>query len=84
MFQKSDLVLLTKVDLLPYLEVRVEQVLDSLSRVMPNPVMFPVSARTGEGISRWVQWLGERRIESRLPDRRQRRSPRPPVHDASS
>jgi len=79
MFQKADLVLLTKIDLLPYLEVRVEHVLDSLSRVMPRPVMLPVSARTGEGMFRWMQWLGERRSQSPLLDLRSPAAPRSPV-----
>lgn len=79
MFRKADLVLLTKIDLLPHLEVRVERILDSLSRVMPRPVMFPVSAQTGEGIFRWTQWLGERRPQSAaLEASRPRPSPSPP------
>jgi len=79
MFRKADLVLLTKIDLLPHLEVRVERILDFLSRVMPRPVMFPVSAWTGEGIFRWTQWLGERRIEPPvLAAPRPRPSPPPP------
>ena len=78
MFRKADLVLLTKIDLLPHLEVRVERILDSLARVMPRPVMFPVSAQTGEGIFRWIQWLGERRPQSALLAA-PRPSPSPPL-----
>jgi len=66
MFRKADLVLLTKIDLLPHLEVRVDRILDSLARVMPRPVMYPVSAQTGEGIFRWTQWLGEQGPQSTL------------------
>jgi hydrogenase nickel incorporation protein HypB len=61
MFRKADLVLLTKVDLLPHLDFRTEAVLDALARVMPNPAGFRVSARSGEGIAEWVRWLAERR-----------------------
>jgi hydrogenase nickel incorporation protein HypB len=61
MFRKADLVLLTKVDLLPHLDFRTEAVMDALARVMPNPTVFQVSARTGEGIPQWVGWLAERR-----------------------
>jgi hydrogenase nickel incorporation protein HypB len=57
MFRKADLVLLTKVDLLPYLDVRVERIDEALSQVMPNPVMLPVSARTGVGLDEWIAWL---------------------------
>jgi hydrogenase nickel incorporation protein HypB len=61
MFRKADLVLLTKVDLLPHLEVRVEAIEDALARVMPKPALLKVSARTGEGIDAWIGWLRSRR-----------------------
>ena len=52
MFRKADLVLLTKVDLLPHLDFSVEAVEDALARVMPRPELLRVSARTGEGVRR--------------------------------
>jgi hydrogenase nickel incorporation protein HypB len=61
MFRKADLVLLTKVDLLPHLDFRVEAVLDALARVMPQPEVLRLSARTGEGIAGWIAWLESRR-----------------------
>jgi hydrogenase nickel incorporation protein HypB len=58
MFRGAELVLLTKVDLLYYLpDVRVSAIEDALSRVMPEPRMIQVSARTGVGIDRWLEWL---------------------------
>jgi hydrogenase nickel incorporation protein HypB len=57
MFRKADLVLLTKVDLLPHLDYRVDAVLDALSRAMPQPAVLRVSARTGEGVAEWISWL---------------------------
>lgn len=58
MFRKADLVLLTKIDLLPHLpEVRVAAIEAALAQVMPMPLLIPVSARTGEGVDRWVAWL---------------------------
>jgi hydrogenase nickel incorporation protein HypB len=58
MFQKADLVLVTKVDLLPHLpNVRIDAIRENLSKVMPVPRMIPVSAFTGEGIGHWIQWL---------------------------
>jgi hydrogenase nickel incorporation protein HypB len=58
MFLKADLVLITKIDLLPYLpEIRIEAIADALARVMPRPAFLPVSARTGEGMDRWTEWL---------------------------
>jgi hydrogenase nickel incorporation protein HypB len=57
MFRAADLVVITKVDLLPHLDVDVAAILDNLSRVMPRPNAIQVSARTGEGIAQWTGWL---------------------------
>jgi len=57
MFQKADLVLLTKVDLIPHLDFDVAAVEDALARVMPSASLMKVSARTGEGIGEWLGWL---------------------------
>ena len=63
MFQKADLVLLTKIDLLPHLpEIDVAAIRANLAIVMPVPRMMPVSARTGDGIDRWIQWLEALRV----------------------
>jgi hydrogenase nickel incorporation protein HypB len=62
MFRAADLVLLTKGDLLPHLpDVDPERIRDGLAHVMPEPRMLVVSARTGEGIDAWVEWLEARR-----------------------
>lgn len=58
MFRKADLVVITKIDLLPFLgDVSIEAIADALGRVMPEPRSIAVSARTGEGIDRWMEWL---------------------------
>jgi hydrogenase nickel incorporation protein HypB len=63
MFRKADLVLITKIDLLPHLpDVRIDSIADALGRVMPRPLYFPVSARTGEGMDRWLEWLEHLRV----------------------
>jgi len=67
MFKAADLVLLTKCDLLPHLDVRVEAVLDGLRRVMPRPRAIQFSARTGLGMPEWLSWLEEQR--ARVPSR---------------
>lgn len=57
-FRKADLVLLTKIDLLPALpQIRVELIEENLTYVMPKPAMIRVSATTGEGIDQWIRWL---------------------------
>jgi len=58
MFQHADVVLITKIDLLPHLpHISVPAIESSLEQVMPNPVVFQVSALTGEGIGDWLTWL---------------------------
>lgn len=64
MFRKADLVLLTKVDLLPHLPgIRIETIQENLAQVMPNPRLLPLSATTGEGMPAWLDWLAARRVE---------------------
>ncbi len=66
MFHKADLVLMTKIDLLPHLpHVRPERISESIARVMPSARVIEVSAVTGEGIESWVQWLLS--VERTLP-----------------
>jgi len=57
MFRRADLVLLTKTDLAPYLDVDIAAILDNLSRVMPEPNVIAVSAKTGIGVAEWLGWL---------------------------
>lgn len=61
MFRRADLVLLTKVDLVPYLDVDLAAIHDALAHVMPEPRVIAVSGKTGEGIDAWLAWLDARR-----------------------
>jgi len=61
MFRKADLVLLTKCDLVPHLEVDLRKIEDALARVMPEPKLIRVSARTGEGLGPWKAWIEAKR-----------------------
>lgn len=73
MFRKADLVLVTKVDLLPYLPgISVERIRDHLARVNPEPRVIEVSATTGQGVDAWLDWLA-----ARAPTRRDGRGPHP-------
>ena len=57
MFLKADLVLITKVDLLPHLDVSLATIKGNLAKVMPEPLALAVSAKTGDGIAEWADWL---------------------------
>jgi hydrogenase nickel incorporation protein HypB len=60
MFRKADLVVLTKIDLVPHLGVDLGAIEDALAHTMPEPRMIAVSARSGEGMDRWLAWLDAR------------------------
>jgi hydrogenase nickel incorporation protein HypB len=57
MFRACELVLVNKIDLLPHLEYDVERLLYNIDQVHPDVETILVSARTGEGIDTWREWL---------------------------
>ena len=61
MFHHADLVVLTKTDLLPVLDFDWAALKEALVRVIPAPRLIAVSARSGEGMGAWVEWLEARR-----------------------
>ena len=58
MFRACELVLINKIDLLPHLDFSLERFLANLDRVNPGVEHMLVSARTGEGVHAFAQWLG--------------------------
>jgi hydrogenase nickel incorporation protein HypB len=65
MFKAADLVLVTKCDLVPHLDVDLAKLHDALARVMPRPKVIEVSARTGAGMAGWIGWVEELRAALR-------------------
>ena len=57
MFRACELVLVNKIDLLPYLDYDVDAFLENLDQVHPGVEHLLVSARTGEGMDAWRAWL---------------------------
>src|SRR4051812_17372882 len=57
MFRACDLVVINKIDLLPHLDVSVERLEANVQAVHPGVPTMRVSARTGEGIEGWREWL---------------------------
>ena len=56
-FHAADLMLLSKTDLLPYVEFDVERCRAEARRVNPRLRVLALSARTGEGLGAWYDWL---------------------------
>jgi hydrogenase nickel incorporation protein HypB len=57
MFQEADCLLVTKMDLAPYLEIDLEQIENNVRQMNPNVTIIPVSAKTGDGLNLWFDWV---------------------------
>jgi hydrogenase nickel incorporation protein HypB len=57
MFRAVDMVVVNKVDLLPYLDFDMDKFLANLKAVNPTATVIHASARTGEGVEEWCAWL---------------------------
>ncbi|MBB1488693.1 hydrogenase nickel incorporation protein HypB [Oceanospirillum sediminis] len=71
MFHAADLMLLNKVDLLPHLDFDVDACIEYARRVNPNIQVIQVSARSGEGMDEWLEWIQQQRragLEQQLAD----------------
>jgi hydrogenase nickel incorporation protein HypB len=57
MFRVSDLLLLNKCDLLPYLDFDANLAVENARRVNPNIQVIRISATSGEGMDEWLEWI---------------------------
>jgi hydrogenase nickel incorporation protein HypB len=60
MFRSCELVVVNKMDLLPYLDFDLDGFVGNLREVNPAAEVLFVSARTGEGVDAWCDWLRAR------------------------
>jgi hydrogenase nickel incorporation protein HypB len=57
MFRACELVVVNKIDLLPYVDVDLDRLLYNIDQVHPDVERIVLSAKTGEGIEAWRHWL---------------------------
>lgn len=57
MFHAAELMILNKIDLLPYLDFDVEKCIDYARRINPRIKVLQLSVKTGQGMNEWLQWL---------------------------
>ena len=57
MFTEADVVLVNKIDVLPYFDFNLNAFSDAVGGLNPSARIFPVSAKTGEGLEPWFSWL---------------------------
>ena len=58
-FQVCDALIINKIDVLPYFDFDMEKVVAYAKMRNPKLEIFPISAKTGEGVDAWCQWLRE-------------------------
>ena len=57
MFSICDVLLINKIDVMPYFDFDLEACKKYAAKLNPNIKIIPISARTGEGIDAWTDWL---------------------------
>ncbi|HEX3262843.1 MAG TPA: hydrogenase nickel incorporation protein HypB [Solirubrobacterales bacterium] len=65
MFRTCELILVNKIDLLPHLDIDLDRLVANIESVNPTATVLPVSAKTGEGVEAWRDWLA--RVGRRAP-----------------
>ena len=56
-FTVCDVLLINKIDVLPYFDFEMKKVIKNTIMLNPNLKIIPISAKTGEGIDEWCEWL---------------------------
>ncbi|MBD5485894.1 MAG: hydrogenase nickel incorporation protein HypB [Lachnospiraceae bacterium] len=59
MFSICDVVLINKIDVLPYFDFDMEKCKEYIHMRNPQAKIIPICAKTGEGIEEWAKWLAE-------------------------
>jgi len=60
-FRASQVAIINKIDLLPYIEFDLDRCVNYARQVNPNIQIFQVSALTGKGLADWYEWLAQTR-----------------------
>jgi len=56
-FRESSVLLINKIDLLPYVDCNINKIKKSSYRINPDLTIFEVSCKTQEGLSQWCRWI---------------------------
>lgn len=59
MFREADCLLITKMDLAPYLEIDLQRLEANVRQINPRVTLIPVSAKSGVGLQAWFDWVRE-------------------------
>ncbi|RUL48633.1 hydrogenase nickel incorporation protein HypB [Lysinibacillus antri] len=57
MFKRTDITIINKIDLLPYVSFNLEEADRDLKQINPKAQLKTLSAKTGEGMNEWINWI---------------------------
>lgn len=57
MFQEADCLLITKIDLVPYVDIDLNRIINNVRQINPHVEIIAVSTKTGEGLEDWFNWV---------------------------
>lgn len=57
MFRRTDVTIINKIDLLPYVSFNLEEAVRNLNEINPQAQLKALSAKTGEGMEEWINWI---------------------------
>jgi hydrogenase nickel incorporation protein HypB len=57
MFQEADCLIITKLDLAPHLDIDLERLEANVRSMNPDVTIIALSAKTGEGLEAWLNWV---------------------------
>ena len=57
MFTVCDCLIVNKIDVMPYFDFDFEAMCERAKKLNPNIEIIPISAKTGEGVEKWADWL---------------------------
>jgi hydrogenase nickel incorporation protein HypB len=57
MFREADCLLITKIDLAPHLDMDIDTIVANVRQINLDVTIIPVSAKTGDGLTDWFNWV---------------------------
>lgn len=63
MFSICDVVLINKIDVMPYFDFDMDKCTEYIKMRNPNAIIIPICAKNGDGVDKWAQWLREQVTE---------------------
>ncbi|MBI9044690.1 MAG: hydrogenase nickel incorporation protein HypB [Anaerolineaceae bacterium] len=64
-YRGLDVLIISKTDLMPYLEFNREYFQEGVEMLNPGLITFPVSSKTGEGFTEWISWIEDKIIKAK-------------------